>query len=453
MRLINRIAWAYLLAGAFATPVLLAQHDDEPTTPAKIDSGSDLLKVIVISRHGIRAPLQTQTELAQYSSGVWPEWSVPPGDLTVHGSQTMKALGRFYAEYYAQDGLFAGAGCTRIHDSFAWSDVDERDIATARSFFDGLAPNCNIAIHTVPKGEVDPYQHPLKAHLGHPDRALALAAVQGRIGGDAASVLEANLPAFRALDRILGGCVTAHCPAGKGTHVPLYSMPATIQIADDDDHFIAESTGPLGLASTLTETLQLEYAEGKPMNQVGFGRISRADLTQILSLHSLYFDLANETPYIAQVQASNLMNYLRGTLDRATASGGPSPSSPLASGSDAARFVFIASHDTNIASIAGFLRAEWYVPGAQKNPTLPGGALVFELRRRRTDGSLWVCTKYISETLDQLRENATLSPQTPPAIVPVFIPACSIATAGYDCPWPAFRDAVNANQLPEFTTP
>jgi 4-phytase/acid phosphatase len=453
MQTIQRIALACLLAGTFATPVLVAQHGEASTPGAESVDGYDLLKVIVISRHGIRAPLQTQAELARYSSDAWPAWSAPPGDLTLHGSQTMKALGRFYANYYEQDGLFAGSGCSRINDSFVWSDVDERDIATARSFFEGLAPNCTIPIHTVAKGEVDPYQHPLKAHLGHPDRALALAAVQGRIGGDAASVVEANLPAFRTLDRILGGCVAARCPAGKGTRKSLYAMAATIQSAEDDDHLIAEASGPLGIASTLSETLQLEYAEGKPMNQVGFGRLSRAGLMQILSLHSLFFDLANETPYIAQVQASNLMNYLRGTLERAATPGAPAPSSPLASGSATARFVFIAAHDTNIASIAGFLRAEWYVPGAQKNPTLPGGALVFELRRRRADGSLWVRTKYITETLDQLRVNATLSLQTPPAIVPVFIPACSVATAGYDCPWPAFRDSVSANLLPEFTTP
>jgi 4-phytase/acid phosphatase len=453
MQTIQRAALAWLLAGSFATPVLVAQHGEASTPVAESADGSDLLKVIVISRHGIRAPLQTQAELARYSSDAWPAWSVPPGDLTLHGSQTMKALGGFYSDYYEQDGLFAGSGCGRIRYSFIWSDVDERDIATARSFFEGLAPNCAIPIHTVPRAEVDPYQHPLKAHLGHPDRALALAAVQGRIGGDAAFVVQANLPAFLTLDRVLGGCVAAHCPAGKGTRVPLYAMPASIQNAEDDDHLIAEATGPLGLASTLSEILQLEYADGKPMNQVGFGRLSREDLTQILSLHSVFFDLANETPYMAQVQASNMMSYIRGTLERATASSGPSPSSPLASGSDAARFVFIAAHDTNIASIAGFLRAEWYVPGAQKNPMLPGGALVFELRRRRADGSLWVRTKYISETLDQLRMNATLSPRTPPAIVPVFIPACSVAAAGYDCPWAAFRDAVSANLLPEFTTP
>lgn len=453
MRSTQRVALVCLLAIGWLAPAVLPQVQEATTIVPVAADGSELLKVIVISRHGIRAPLQSQAELARYSAEAWPTWSVPPGNLTLHGSETMNALGRFYGSYYKPDGLFSGEGCSRIGDSFAWSDVDERDVATAKSFFEGLAPRCPIPVHTVAKGEVDPYQHPLKAHIGHPNRALALAAVQGRIGGDAVSVVEANMPAFRKLDSVLVGCAAEPCAKGKGTHTSLYAMPATIQSADDDDHLILEARGPLGLASTLAEIFQLEYAEGMPMSQVGFGRLSREDLTQILSLHSLFFDLANQTPYIARVQASNLMNYINGTFHRAISSSCPRASSPLASGSDAARFVFIAAHDTNIASIAGFLGAEWYVPGAPKTPTLPGGGLVFELRRRRSDGSLWVRTKYISETLEQLRMNATLSVHRPPAVVPVFIPACSGTAAGYDCSWPDFRRAVSGNMLPEFTTP
>jgi 4-phytase/acid phosphatase len=92
-------------------------------------------------------------------------------------------------------------------------------------------------------------------------------------------------------------------------------------------------------------------------------------------------------------------------------------------------------------------------PAPRRLRRFPGGGLVFELRRRRVDGSLWVRTKYISETLDQLRVNAALGLQEPPAIAPVFIPACSVAAAGYDCTWPSFWKAVSDNLLPEFTTP
>ena len=277
-----------------------------PDPVAATQAGDQLLKVIVISRHGIRAPLQTTKELERYSTSPWPQWDVPPGNLTTHGKDVMRSLGKFYAAYYGRRGLFQDGPCGRARNSFAWSDVDERDISTAKSFFEGLAPQCEMQIHSVGEGRVDPLLHPLKAHLGHPDLALALSSVQGRIGSDAEYVMQSYMPAFLALDRVLGGCGIAVCQKENENRTILFTMNARIEQADDDDHFIRESTGPLGIASTLGEILLLEYADGKPMTDVGFGRMSRSQLTQILSLHSLYFDLANETPYIAQVQASNL---------------------------------------------------------------------------------------------------------------------------------------------------
>jgi 4-phytase/acid phosphatase len=415
---------------------------------------SQLLKVIVISRHGIRAPLQNQEELSKYSIGTWPSWDVPPGNLTSHGKHTMASLGRFYAEYYGSKGFFTSDACERAAQSFAWSDVDERDISTASSFFDGLAPQCPVLVHTVERGQIDPYMHPLPAHVGHASKALAVSAVQGRIGANADSVIQANMPAFRTLDRVLGGCETVGCGGEEEKRTILYTMPATLGAAKDDDHLIEEATGPLGIASTLSEILLLEYADGKPMSQVGFGRLTSGDLTQILSLHSLYFDLANETPYIAQVQASNLMSFIVKAFHSSAVHTSLLPSaSTLVKGSTQASFVFVAAHDTNLASIGGFLRANWYVQGDQQDPTLPGGGLVFELRRRRSDGSLWVRLKYVSETMDQLRNDAHLSLERPPAMVPVFIPGCSIAAVDDDCSWAAFQELVRANALPEFTSP
>ena len=122
-------------------------------------------------------------------------------------------------------------------------------------------------------------------------------------------------------------------------------------------------------------------------------------------------------------------------------------------GPSTARFIFVAAHDTNIASIAGFLRANWYIPEEQKDPTLPGGGLVFELWRHNSDGSLWVITKYVSESLDQLRNNPALTLSNPPAIAPIFIPGCSSARADFRCSIETFRSAVQQNILPELTTP
>jgi 4-phytase/acid phosphatase len=421
-------------------------------------SSSTLEKVIVLGRHGVRSPLQTNEKLAAYSHSVWPAWDAPPGFLTSHGRALMTSLGAFYQSFYTAEGLFKGEGCDRARSTYVWSDTDERDVATAGGFVAGLFPGCDVPIHRLSgEDEVDPVVHPLKAHIGHPDKAEAAAEVLGSVGGDADNVKIAYMPAFLTLDRILGGCGKTTCDGEVAGRQMLFNMKADIEPAEDDDHLIRESKGPLGVASTLSEILLLEYADGKPMDQVGFGRLSRADLTQVLGLHSIYSELSQETDYPARVGASNMMKHIVDTLM-------PHPEHEQSPNTDAQgetngfgppgkRFVYLATHDTNIANMAGLLRIHWMMAGDQADPTPPGGALVFELRKDTKDGSQWVRLRFISETLDQMHVNAPLSLEHPATVFSVFIPGCSVASHANECPLDGFARLVHDRVLPEFTTP
>ena len=457
---LDRLKWPLPLVAVAAIVLLPMAGAQGPAVRKELHGGDDstLEKVVVLSRHGVRSPLQTADKLAAYSRLPWPKWDVAPGLLTTHGRALMASLGSFYAKYYEPQGLFEGKNCERARDTYVWSDTDERDVSTAQGFLSGLFPGCEVPIHRL-EGEdaVDPVVHPLKAHLGHPDRARAAAEVLGRVGGDGENVKIAYMPAFLTLDRILGGCGELKCKGEAPGRQVLFGMSAAIEPADDDDHLIRESKGPLGVGSTLSEIMLLEYAEGKPMNEVGFGRMSRADLTQILGIHSAYFDLAQQTDYPARLGASNLMEHILATLAPASAAAANGAAPRVAKtggfGPPASRFVFLATHDTNVANVAGFLRAHWMMEGDQADPSPPGGGLVFELRRDRRDGSQWVRVRFISETLDQMHDNTVLTLQHPAAVLPVFVPDCSVAAHGDECPLAAFTRLVNERALPEFTTP
>jgi 4-phytase/acid phosphatase len=425
-----------------------------------------LEKVLVLSRHGVRSPLQSKENAAEdatcvspvYSTDKWPKWEVPCGDLTPHGQELMRSLGSFYADYYGPQGMFRGDRCERAREMYVWSDVDERDVKTAEGFVEGLFsrgmfPPCAIRINKLADGQKDPVIHPLAAGVGHPDKQVAADEVLGRVGGDADYVKQSYMAALLTLDRVLGGCGKATCPGEKPGRKILFTMKEVIQPADANDksHLITDSSGPLSVGSTLAETMLLEYADGKPINEVGFGRLSRDDLTQILGLHSIYFDLAEETSYAARIQASNLMSHILKTLDHVPGASGL----PIKGGFgvDSSRFVFIAAHDTNIANVAGFLHTHWFVPDDQSDPTLPGGGLVFEVWRH-PDKSRWVRMRYIAETLEQMRVDQKLTVANPPPIVPIFLPGCSVSTGqiGYECPLPAFGKMVSRDLLPEFIT-
>jgi 4-phytase / acid phosphatase len=96
-------------------------------------------------------------------------------------------------------------------------------------------------------------------------------------------------------------------------------------------------------------------------------------------------------------------------------------------------------HDSTIDAIGGLFGLNWWIPGAQMDPVLPGGALVLELwRREGQDNAFYVRTSYVAQTLDQLHEASPLSLENPPSRSPVFVPGSSGKGADFDSPLPAF---------------
>ena len=50
--------------------------------------------------------------------------------------------------------------------------------------------------------------------------------------------------------------------------------------------------------------------------------------------------------------------------------------------------------------------------------------------------------RYAVQSLSQLREKTPLTLAAPPSASPIFVPGCSGAGAGYDCPIEAFAAVV-----------
>ena len=192
-----------------------------------------------------------------------------------------------------------------------------------------------------------------------------------------------------------------------------------------------------GTVASFAAAFLLEYADGMPMSQVGWGRVDRSTITELLGIHSAYFDLMYRTPYRAQVEASNLALHMMATLEQA-ASGRPEAG---AIGPVGSRLVIIVGHDGNVASVGGLLGLSWIIDGSQPNPLYPGGALDFELRRD-PDGHLFVRAFYVAQTLDQMRGADVLSVDHPPARSAIFIPGASEAKPGYDAPLDKLRALV-----------
>jgi 4-phytase / acid phosphatase len=392
------VCFVFALTGA--VPPVAAQTD----APA---DESSLQLVIVLSRHGVRSPTHPQA-LDAYSNQKWAAWNVPPGYLTPHGRKLMQSYGAAYRRWYGSALGWTPGACPSGPSVFVWADVDERTRATGRAVADGFAPNCNLNVGTAQTAE-DPLFDP-PGEDSERDPARADAAVLGAIGASPESIPTAFGADFVALQRVMGRPLPATTFEGatktKG----------------------AGLAGGLDLAADAAENLLLEYTDGKPV--VGWGRVDRAALLQVLQLHVLAKRIEHNR-YSSQLQAAPIARQILMAMQQASTDI-PAPGVMVPA---SARFVFFSGHDTQLEEMSAMFGLSWLVTDDQMNDTPPGSALVFELRKSH-QGAWFVRTSFSAQTLDDMRAGRG----DRPVRVPVYVPGCP----AIDCPLPSFVKALNA---------
>ena len=162
------------------------------------------------------------------------------------------------------------------------------------------------------------------------------------------------------------------------------------------------------------------------MKDVGWGRVTRAEIEAMLRFHPLKFKYSNRPDYIADTAAAPLAQQILAGL---TAPG---------------RIVtLLAGHDTNLADIGGFYRTHWQVPSYPADDVPPGGALGFELLRD-AKGVRYVRAFFRAQTMDQLR---ALDARATPYRGYVTIPGCGSAAVPTSCTLTAF-ERLTRSRLP-----
>jgi 4-phytase / acid phosphatase len=381
---------------------------------------SELKYVVIVSRHGIRAPTWDAARLNLYSAQPWPNWGVPPGDLTSHGRVVIKLMGAYYRDWLSGEHLLS-RGCRDAGRIYIWADTDERTLETGRALAESLLPGCGLAVHSRPEGEKDL----LFSGEGTPNPELSLQAVRGRLGPDSQKLLSALRPSLDTLESILTGGQTAAKSLGK--------LPPEISASLHGKK--VELNGPFHTASSLSEDLLLEYTDGMKGADLGWGRLTEQNLYSVLDLHAVESDLTH-TPYLARVRGSNLLERVLQSIEQAQS--GKVLSGALGRQGD--RVLILSGHDRNLSNISSMLDLSWHLQGYHPDATPPGGALIFSLWREPNSGQYFVRTQFVAQTLDQMRNSIPLTMSAPPAEQDILVPGCEkTATESVGCSWQAFK--------------
>jgi 4-phytase / acid phosphatase len=385
-----------ILAAALALTAATSAHAaSDPADGLKLD------RVVMVMRHSVRPPTKAQATPAGTTAQPWSSWTTPYGDLTPHGAEGARLMGSYYRTFLGARGILPREGCAPAGDVVAWASSKPRAIKTAEAFAEGLQPGCGLKVARPDSEETDVIFHPSSIIDGD----IALKASQRQKPGLAAET-KALAKEFAILERVLGK------PLDKGS--------SHLQSAKGDN---AEVEGALGIASTGGQTVLLEYVEGKPMNEVGWGRASKADIQAMLRFHTVKFRYEVGPPYVAQRYAAPVAAEILKALNGEAGTG---------------KLTLLVGHDTNIAALRGLLEAHFTAADYPQDDPPPGGAMGFELLGNAA-GQKFVRAFYTAQTMDQLRELQPLTAANPPAYSYFPIPGCPSL-----CPLATFQKLVGA---------
>lgn len=412
------------------------------------NDGSILKQIIIFGRHGVRAPTTDRSNLPQMSVDAYPEFEVPAGYLTSHGYQAEVLLGAFFRSYLIREGLLTGSVETDAVNSYFRANSIQRSNVTAAAFSAGLLPNVTPAVQSYPLGQPDPVFDPIAANVVTVDTDRAVMEANG-IFNNGAALISAYSGEYSLIRSVLQGYPLGTQPpplTPNGLVDPtILPIPLTANTSGLSTGNVID-IGGLGLVNEAVDPFVMEYANGFPLNQVAWGRLTLDTLSQQTRIISYVFNIELLSPYLNQLQSSNAAAHILRTMEQAAYH----KTLPGSFGNANSRCVVVISSDGYVAGLAGLLRLHWQLPGYQPDYCAPGGALVFELRQSLPSKEHFVRIYYTAQTFDQLRNLTPLTLDAPPAGMQLLIPDDSRASRSLDIRFSSFRRLVERAMNPMY---
>lgn len=346
--------------------------------------GYKLEKVVILSRHNIRAPMSGKgSVLDSATPHEWFEWSSEASELSVKGGVLETIMGQYFRKWLDSEGLIKEN--TRVADNVRfYANSKQRTIATARYFSAALFPNANVIVeYHMDTDAMDPVFTPQILIDSEAYNEAAIAQIQEMFTDD----IEDLADNYALLTYVI-------------------DSPDPRAFRTDDTAFVFKQfaepglTGTLKLGCSLSDALVLQYYEEPDEFKAAFGKKLTVSQWKALSeIKDVYGDVLFTAPLVSVVVAHPLLMEIEKEMK-----------------AEGRVFSFLCGHDSNVGSVLAALGAKEYeVEDSIEKKTPIGCKLVFS-QWRSEDGSLYWSVDLVYQTAQQLRENTILSLENGPAV-------------------------------------
>lgn len=161
MKLIRKKSWLKIILTYTTTILMMANltipvcastkkiknNSNKPVVSKINTTGYKLDKVVVLSRHNVRAPLSTTgSTLYRMTPHKWINWSSNASELSTRGGILETEMGQYFRKYLVQQNLFKENEQPKNGSILFYTNSVQRCIATGQYFSSGFLPVANSKI-------------------------------------------------------------------------------------------------------------------------------------------------------------------------------------------------------------------------------------------------------------------------------------------------------------------
>ena len=366
-----------------------------------------LEKVLILSRHNIRAPLSgNDSILSKITTHKWYEWISAPSELSLRGGELETLMGQYFRQWLVKEGFMTENYIPKEGEFLFYANSKQRTVATAQYFSSGMLPIANVKIeHKFAVEGSDPVFSPRFRFMNETFRTEAIKQINEMGGADGLKGIGESLKNdYKILEKVLN--------INKSEYAKTNDFKG---FKTDDTEMILELhkqpavSGSLKLASQASDALILQcYEEPSAIKAAFNNRLSVKEWEQIGHIKDVYYDVLFTAPIVAVSVAHPLLEVMNDELAIKNR-----------------KFTFLCGHDSNISSVLAALDVEDYsLPNTIEKKTPIGSKVVIQ-KWLGKDGLEYVSLNLVYQSTDQMRNRTMLTLKTPPMSYPLKLKGLS----------------------------